>query len=108
MAYVITIQNNLTEKVDYKIQITDDEDYLIEEEEDLWIPKEDIRISVKNGKQSNKIYSFDELEEGILLEDTLNALENKNIAIRLWIRQDSTLPSNGGLFYRGVIQVVEE
>ena len=113
-AYVISIKNNLTEKVNYKIVIEDDEDYEVimdddsEEEESLWVPKEEMRISVKNGKGGNKIYDFDELEDGLLLEDTIDALESKNITIRLWIKHDSNLASGSDLSYHGVIKVIEE
>ena len=123
-AYVISIKNNLTEKVNYKIVIEDDAEYVVVPEEvvkeekedeeddeepiDPWIPKEDIRISVKNGKNGNKIYDFDELEDGVLLEDTIDALESKNITIRLWIKQDSNLTNNGDLSYHGIMKVVEE
>ncbi len=122
-AYVITIKNNLTEKVDYKIVLEDDPEYIEleevkedEEEEEVedvekkshWIPKEDMKISIKNGKLGNKIYQFDELEDGLLLEDTLNALEERNITIRLWIKQDSTLNSKEDLYYHGIMNVIEK
>ena len=114
-AYVISIKNNLTEKVNYKIVIEDDEDFeeildedSEDEEESTVIPKEDMRISVKNGKQGNKIYDFDELEDGVLLEDTINALESKNITIRLWVKHDSSVTNNGELSYHGIMKVVEE
>lgn len=121
MAYVITIKNNLTEKVNYKIVLEDDPEYIeledVEEkeneEEDVekkshWIPKEEMKISVKNGKLGNKIYLFDELEDGVLLEDTINALETKNITIRLWIKQESNLNSKEDLYYHGIMNVIEE
>ncbi len=119
-AYVITIKNNLTEKVNYKIVLEDDPEYIeledVEEEEteedvekkSHWIPKEEMKISVKNGKLGNKIYLFDELEDGVLLEDTINALETKNITIRLWIKQESNLNSKEDLYYHGIMNVIEE
>jgi len=116
-AYVITIKNNLTEKVNYRIELVDDpeykEDIVVEKEEENvekshWIPKEEMKISVKNGKLGNKIYSFDEIDDGILLKDTMNALEEKNITIRLWIKQDSNLNSKEELFYHGIMNVIEE
>ena len=67
-----------------------------------------MRISVKNGKNGNKIYDFSELEDGVLLEDTIDALESKNITIRLWIKHDSNLTSNSDLSYHGIMKVVEE
>ena len=117
-AYVITIKNNLTEKVDYKIVIEDDKEFEIVplddieeedlEEESVSIPKEDMRISVKSGKSGNKIYDFSELEDGLLLEDTIDALETKNVTIRLWIKHDSNLTSGNNLSYHGIMKVIEE
>lgn len=107
-AYSFSIKNNLTEKVNYKIKIIDDEEKMEELEEEEIIPKEDIRISIKNGKKPNKIYTLDELEDEVLLEDTINALENKALAIRLWIKQDSLLPTTVDMAYYGIIQVIEE
>lgn len=107
-AYLITIKNNLTEKVFYRIQILDDLEALLGIDEENIIPKEEIRISIKAGKNSNKIYTLDELEDGILLEEELNALETKSLSIRIWIRQDTTLPYGATMYYRGIMQVVEE
>lgn len=107
-AYQLSVKNNLTEKVSYKIKVIDDEDFLMEDtEEDDFIPKEDIRISIKAGR-INEIYDLSELEEGILLKDVLNALEVKNISIRSWVRQDSSIPSGSNKTYHGIIQVIEE
>ena len=44
----------------------------------------------------------------MLLENTIEALANNNIAIRLWVNQDSTLPRGAFLHYHGIIQVVEK
>lgn len=107
-AYQLSVKNNLTEKVSYKIKVIDDDDFLMEDtEEDDFIPKEDIRISIKAGR-INEIYDLSELKEGILLKDVLNALEVKNISIRSWVRQDSSIPSGSNKTYHGIIQVIEE
>lgn len=108
-AYNITIKNNLTERVNYKIRILQDVETILEDEcEEYLIPEEDIRISVKVNKKENKIYNLNELEDGLLLENTIEALDNNNIAIRLWVNQDSTLPRGAFLHYHGIIQVVEK
>ena len=107
-AYLITIKNNLTEKVDYKLKVLDDletieNDNCMENK----IPKEDIRISIKVNNNT-KIYSLNEIEENTLLVDTMNALEAKNIAIRIWVKQDSILPRGSNMHYHGIMQIVEE
>ena len=108
-SYLISIKNNLTEKVDYKVKIMDDLDLIEEDqcEEDL-IPKEDIRISVKVNKGDNKIYTLDELEDGYLLIDKIKALSTNNISIRIWVKQDSTLPMGSSMHYHGIIQIIED
>ena len=108
-AYSVTIKNNLTKKVNYKVKIVDDVEKYIEDEcEDNKIPKDNIRISIKVNKKSNKIYYLHELEDNLLLDDTIKALETKNISIRIWIRQDSILPTNTKLHYHGIMQVLED
>ena len=52
--YNLSLKNNLTVPVDYKIRILDDKELNDKELENL-IPKEDIRISIKEGKNTNKI-----------------------------------------------------
>ena len=108
-AYLISIKNNLTEKVGYKLQILDD---LETQKEDLCgdnsIPKEDIRVSVKVNKNSNKIYSLSELEDGILLDEVMDALDTDNIAIRLWIMKDSQLPYGSKMHYHGLMKIIED
>ncbi len=108
-SYSLSIKNNLTEKVRYRLKIVDDEEKIEEDDcEDILIPKEDIRISVKVNKSDNTIYNLSDLEEGILLDDEIKALDMNSISIRVWIRQDSELPRGSKMHYHGIIQVVEE
>lgn len=107
-AYLISISNNLTEKVNYKIKLEDDLEAMLEEDEDSLIPKEALRVSVKVNRGENKIYNLDEIEDGILLEDTIDALDKKNIAIRVWIKQDSSLQMGIDMNYHGIMRVVDE
>ena len=108
-AYLISIKNNLTEKVDYKLKIKDDIDRINEDFcNDIIIPKDNIRISIKVSKKPSKIYTLNELEEDdTLLIDTMDALETKNISIHIWIKQDSTLPRGSKMHYHGLMQVEE-
>lgn len=108
-AYTITIKNNLTEKIGYKVKIEDDLKKIEEDLcKDMLIPKEFIRISVKTNKTANKIYTLNELEDSILLEDNIDALEKKNVSIRVWIAQYTNVPSGSKMHYHGVIKVEEE
>lgn len=108
-AYLISVKNNLTEKVNYKIKIVDDEETIKKDNcDEILIPKENLRVSIKVNKKSNKIYDLTDLEEGIILEDTLKALEDKDISIRVWVNSDTKIPLNSKLHYHGLIQVIEE
>ena len=87
--YNLSIKNNLTVPVEYKIKIVDDIE-LNEIDKDHLISKDNIRISIKEGKNNNKIYNLNELENGILLETEANALEKIDLVIRAWVNKDST------------------
>ena len=69
-AYLISIKNNLTEKVNYKLKIVDDLEQIEEDQcEGNLITKDNIRISIKENRKNNKIYTLSELEDGLLLDD---------------------------------------
>ena len=104
--YNISIKNNLTIPVDYKIKIVDDKE-LNEIDKDNLISKDNIRISIKEGKNNNKIYNLNELENGILLGSKVGAVDNVNLVVRIWVNKDSTLQQGTALNYHGIIQVIE-
>ena len=60
-AYLLTIKNNLTEKISYRIKVIENKELMEEVQEEDKIPLDEIRISVKAGKSSNKIYDLKEL-----------------------------------------------
>jgi archaellum component FlaF (FlaF/FlaG flagellin family) len=104
----ITITNNLTEDVNYKIKIVDNEEKLEETDcQGLIIPKEEIRVSIKESGKETKIYSLSELEDGVILTTTAKALEKDKYTIRIWIKEDTLLPNGSKYHYRGLIQVIE-
>ena len=106
--YGLTLTNNLTEKVNYKIIVKDDIEIILDDEcEEYQISKDDIRISVKVGKKDNKIFTLSELVDGVLLEDSLKALENEEVSIRIWVSQNSTLPLGSNIHYHGILDVVD-
>jgi archaellum component FlaF (FlaF/FlaG flagellin family) len=104
----ITITNNLTEDVNYKIKIVDNEEKLEETDcQGLIIPKEEIRVSIKESGKETKIYSLSELEDGVILTTTAKALEKDKYTIRIWIKEDTLLPNGSKYHYHGLIQVIE-
>lgn len=107
-SYMITIQNNLTESVQYTVKVIDDLEKVLEDQcSDMQISKDNIRISIKLNKEENKIYPLDELENNVLLNHEIEALGKDSLAVRLWIKQDSDLPSGSKLHYHGKLQIVE-
>ena len=99
---------NLTEEVNYKIIVKDDIETILEDHcEEYQISKEDIRISVKVGKNENKIYTLSELVDGVLLEDKIKALDKEEISIRVWVSQNSTLPLGSNIHYHGIVDVID-
>lgn len=106
--YGLTLSNNLTEEVNYKIIVKDDIETILEDHcEEYQISKEDIRISVKVGKNENKIYTLSELVDGVLLEDKIKALDKEEISIRVWVSQNSTLPLGSNIHYHGIVDVID-
>lgn len=107
-SYNISIKNNLTEKVPYSIKIIDDLETIVEDNcEEKLIPKSDIRVSVKVKKKENVIYTLSEIEDGILLDNEVEALDEDDISIRFWVKHDSSLPSGARMHYHGILQVAE-
>lgn len=107
-SYSISITNNLTEDVNYVIKVSDDLEIIEEDEcQEFLIPKDDIRISVKANRNDNEIYNLNELEDGVLFNGQINALDTDNISIRVWVRQDSTLQRGAHMHYHGKIKIIE-
>lgn len=108
-SYNITLKNNLTEIVNYKIKILDDLKTISTDEcHEKLIPKEDIRISIKEGNKENKIYNLNDLENNTISISKIEALNTKEISIRLWINHNSILPLGSNLHYHGLMQVIED
>ena len=104
--YGVTLSNNLTEKVNYRIKVKDDIETILNDEcEEYQISKDDIRISVKAGKKETKIDTLSELIDGVLIEDSIKALEKEEVSIRVWVSQNSTLPLGSNIHYHGILEV---
>lgn len=108
-SYSVSIKNNLTEDVSYKIKLVDDLDAIKEDEcGEFLISKDDIRVSIKLNKNENQIYDLNELEKGILLYSNIKALDTDEVSVRVWVKQDTALPIGTLMHYHGKIQIIEE
>ncbi len=106
--YSFSIKNNLTEEVKYKINIKDDIVAIAEDGcQDKQINKDLLRVSIKDGKKENKMYKLSELEDGLLLDTSLKALEEKEYSIHVWVARDEEIEKSN-LHYHGTIEIIEE
>ena len=108
-SYSFSIKNNLTEKAHFEVRLVDDLESVTDDNcIDKLISKENIKVSIKNGKKDNKIYNLNELEDGVLLSDKISALEEREISVRVWVDKNSSLPIGSDMHYHGTIKVLED
>ena len=108
-SYSFSIKNNLTEKAHFEVILVDDLESVTDDNcIDKLISKENIKVSIKNGKKDNKIYNLNELEDGVLLSDKISALEEREISVRVWVDKNSSLPIGSDMHYHGTIKVLED
>ena len=108
-SYSFSIKNNLTEKAHFEVRLVDDLESVTDDNcIDKLISKENIKVSIKNGKKENKIYNLNELEDGVLLSDRISALEEREISVRVWVDKNSSLPIGSDMHYHGTIKVLED
>ena len=108
-SYSFSIKNNLTEKAHFEVRLVDDLESVTDDNcIDKLISKENIKVSIKNGKKDNKIYKLNELEDGVLLSDKISALEEREISVRVWVDKNSSLPIGSDMHYHGTIKVLED
>lgn len=106
--HTISITNNLTEEVNYKIKIVDNVEKMEEQDcKGITIPREEIRVSIKKSGEETKVYSLSEIEDGVILSTKAKALEEEKYTIRIWVSNETTLPSGSEHHYHGLIQVIE-
>lgn len=108
-AYTFTIKNNMTIPVDYTIKLVDDLETIFEDDcSEYQMPKDIIRVSIREDNKENKIYNLMELEGGIIDHTKIKPLGKKEYTIRVWTTQDTTIQAGSTRHYHGKIQIVEE
>lgn len=108
-AYTLSIKNNLTEEVNYKIKLVDNINQIIEDNcAENKIPKEIIRVAIKESNTKVKIFDISQLHENILETDIIAPLAEKKYTIRVWATSETSLTVSSSLHYHGTIQVVED
>lgn len=105
-SYTFTIKNNMTMPVNYTVKLVDDLETVFEDDcSEYQMPKDIIRVSIKEGKK-NQIYTLSELQDGILEQTKIKALEEKDYTIRVWTIK-STLQAGSIRHYHAKIQILE-
>lgn len=108
MGHTLTITNNKKDAVRYRIKIVDNVEKMDAQNcKGITIPREEIRISIKKTGGATKIYKLSELKDGILLSSTAESASKEKYTIRIWVNNESSLPSGSSHHYHGLIQVVE-
>lgn len=108
-SYTFTIKNNLKKTISYKIVLEDDIEAMIADFcEETQLPKELLRVSIKENNEKNQIYTISELKDNVLENNIIKPQEEKNYAIRLWLTSSPTMNIGNDLHYHGVVKVVEE
>lgn len=105
-----TLTNNLTEELNIKIKVLDDLDTINNDQcTDKLIPKENIKIAIKNNsKEEPKIYNLNDLKENLLLDTKLGPLEEKTYSVRMWINKDTSLTAGSEMHYHGLIDIEKD
>ena len=108
-AYSFTVKNNLTEPVEYQIRLEKNVKTIIEDECKEYLIGEDyLKVAIKEEGKDNKIYTISELEDNVLLDTKIKALDEKEYSIRVWVDKDITVPTGSNLHYHGTIKVIED
>ncbi len=108
-AYTFTIKNNMTVPVSYTIKLVDDLETVFEDNcSEYQMPKDIIKVSVREGKKDNKIFNLSELPEGILETNKIDPLDEEEYTIRVWTKQDITIQAGSTKHFHGKIQIIED
>ena len=105
-AYTFTIKNNQDHQVKYNIVLKDDK--VLNDKETAVIPKDIIKVSIRESKNDTTIHTLSSLEKGVLLETSLKTNETKDYSIRVWTTNENNNLSGAKLKYNGLIQIIEE
>ena len=108
-AYTFTIKNNMTVPVSYTIKLVDDLETVFEDNcSEYQMPKDIIKVSVREGRKDNKIFNLSELPEGTLETNKIDPLDEEEYTIRVWTKQDITIQAGSTKHFHGKIQIIED
>ncbi len=107
-AYTFTVKNNLQKEIEYEILLEEDKETIQKEEcGEYQIPKNLIRVAIKEENEKAQIYTMSDLTKNSLKKQILKPLRQKDYTIRVWTSNGSSLPNGSNLHYHGIIKVKE-
>ncbi len=99
----MTVTNNTEVELDYTVKLLLDNEKLAECKcSDLLLTEEQVKVNVLVNNEEYQTVLLNDLEDGILLEQTLKAKEEANLSFRIWVDQHS-LVENNSIYYGKVI-----
>jgi len=105
--YNFTITNNKEATSKYKIKIVDDKTTILNDEcMEYLIPKDIIKLSIKENNNEDKIYILKDLNDEIVVNGKIKSNESKEYTVRVWTG-NNTLPNGSDLHYHGIITIEE-
>lgn len=106
--YTFTIKNNQDVPSRYRIKLEDDKNKILSDEcMEYLIPKDIIKVSIKENNDDDKIYILKDLKDGVIVNEKINKKTSKEYTIRVWTG-NNTLPNGSELHYHGLIKIEEE
>lgn len=106
--YTFTIKNNQDATSSYKIKLEEDKTEILTDGcGEYLIPKDIIKVSIKENDNDDKIYILKNLKDEIVISGKIKSKESKEYTIRVWTG-NNTLPNGSDLHYHGTIKIEEE
>lgn len=106
--YTFTIRNNQDISSNYKIKLVDDKTKILDDQcMEYLIPKNIIKVSIKENNNDDKIYILKDLKDEVVMSGKIKSKTSKEYTVRVWTG-NNTLPNGSELHYHGIIKIEEE
>ena len=107
-AYTLTIKNNETRWVRYKISLKENTE-LVESDKcsKKKIPLNIIKVGIHPKGEVSKIYNLDDIEDGVLAMNDIAPKSEAHYTVRIWISENSVATTTN-LHYHGLLEVSAE
>ena len=108
-AYTLTVTNNLTIPVKYKLILVPDENEIaLDGCAGSQIPLDIVKVALKENKEPVEVFTLNEKEDNVIDSETIPALGTVDYTIRVWVTNSHDLTISNNLHYHSIIKVEEE